>query len=197
MPFLRRATLGPVQDGEGSRSYGIWGFVAAFAALGLVGVVLLLLAGSGGPTTQLDTPQTLPETTTSVELPDGVSDVLVDGGTAAYVVEVPDAVEDVTDLEGAEAVVAPLSVRVDDAGRLATLEIGCAGSAQEVLAQVIVTSGEDAVTFAAVSLVPPGGPDCDDAVAPRTLELPLSEPLGRRAVVVVPQGTEVPDLGTG
>lgn len=44
------------------RTYGIWGFVAAFAALGAAGLVALLVVGTGaGGTEQLRTPQTIPE----------------------------------------------------------------------------------------------------------------------------------------
>lgn len=184
------------EQGEG-RTYGIWGFVAMFAMVALVGVVLLVLdGGSGGPTVVVPVEQTLPDRATSTTafdepLPDAVSEVLRDGGTTSFVLEPP---AGVTDDGSWSAVVAPMRVTVSPDGEDASLSIECARSSEEFVGQVIVTEGDTAVTFAAVALVPAGGPGCATGSAPRTLEVPLSEPLADRAVVVVPAGTEVPEL---
>jgi hypothetical protein len=193
--------------GEGERrTYGIWGFVAAFALLGLVGMVLLLLGvASGGGTSQVPTRQTLPDRATSTtststtqdtsvaQLPDGVTEVLSEGGTTSYVFGPPTGA-DTTSLQPA---VAPTTVRVADDGRTATLAIGCARSSEEFLAQVVVTEGDQTVTFASITVAPPGAPPCAPGAATRQVELGLVAPVADRAVVVVPPGAEVPSLPPG
>ncbi len=75
--------------------------------------------------------------------------------------------------------------------------MGCARSADEFLAQVVVTEDVRSVSFAAISVVPPDSLPCGDGAEPRRVELQLLEPLGERSVVVVPAGTEVPELVPG
>jgi hypothetical protein len=203
-----------VRDEGGERTYGIWGFVALFSLLTLMGVVLLLVSGgSDRGTTQVSSPQTLPATTSTtststaptstaptssvptaaseVDLPEGVTDVLREDGATSYVFAAP------ADIGGSslEAAVAPMGVRLADDGRTATLTVGCVRSSEEVLAQVLVTEGEQSVTFAAITVAPPDAPPCPTASEdPRTVELTLDRPLDGRSVVVVPAGTEVPPL---
>ncbi len=195
--------------GEGERrTYGIWGFVAAFASLGLVGMVLLLLGvASSGGTSQVPTRQTLPDRVTSTtstptsstkdtsgaQLPDGVTEVLSEGGTTSYVFAPPSGA-DTTSLQPA---VAPTTVRVAADGRTATLAIGCARSSEEYLAQVVVTEGDQTVTFASITVAPPGAPPCAPGAPTRQVELELVAPVADRAVVVVPPGAEVPSLPPG
>jgi hypothetical protein len=202
----------------GERTYGIWGFVAFFTLLCLIGVLLLVFGGgSGSGTTQVPTRQTLPEaagtgSTTSVDdgsatdggtdggtdgttpsgaaLPDGVTSVLSEGGTTSWAFR-PPAGADTTSLE---PVVAPTTVRIGADDRSATLTIGCARSAEEFLAQVVVTEGEQSVTFAAIAVVPPDSAPCAAGAAPRTVEIELVEPMAGRSVVVVPAGSTVPAL---
>lgn len=188
------------EQGE-ERTYSIWGFVAAFAVMCAIGIVLLLLGIGADPGTEVvPVPQTLPErasTTTTeapVELPDGVREVLRGDGTTSWVFDTPTASVGATDLS---AVVAPMRVTVSPDGRTASLVIDCAQSAEELLGQVVATEGETAVTFAAVALVAPGAPPCTESSAPRSVELELPESLGDRAVVVVPAGTELPELQPG
>ncbi len=197
----------------GERTYGIWGFVAFFTLLCVIGVLLLVFGGSsGGGTTQLPTRQTLPDaagtaSTTSADgtsseggtegttpsgaaLPDGVTSVLSEGGSTSWAFR-PPADADTTSLD---PVVAPTTVRIGDDDRSATLSIGCARSAEEFLAQVVVTEGERSVTFAAIAVVPPDAAPCAAGAAPRTVEIELVEPMAGRSVVVVPAGSTVPAL---
>lgn len=202
--------------GAQGRTYSIWIFVALFSVMALSGLVVLLIAGaSNDSTVQLMSPQTLPEedeqgststtgstdsitttdsTTTTTEpqipVPDGVVDVQRQEGSTSYVFEAP-ADADPTTLE---AVIAPMAVGVDAAGTTATLQIGCARSSEEFLAQVIVTDDDRSVTLAAVALVSPGAPPCPDGAELRRIELTLPRPLDGRAVVVVPTGTDVPPI---
>ena len=101
-----------MRDEGGERTYGIWGFVALFSLLTLMGVVLLLVSGgSDRGTTQVSSPQTLPATTSTTStstaptstaptssvpttasdaaLPDGVTDVLREDGATSYVFAAP------------------------------------------------------------------------------------------------------------
>jgi hypothetical protein len=188
------------EQGEG-RTYSIWGIVAALVLLCVVGIVLLLLGvGSNGGTEVVPVPQTLPDrasTTTSeapVELPEGVREVLRGDDTTSWVFDTPAAAADAAELS---AVVAPLRVTVAADGRTASLVVDCARSSEEFLGQVVVTEGDTAVTFAAVALVAPGAPACVQGAAPREVGLTLPEPVGDRAVVVVPAGTELPELQPG
>lgn len=247
-----RRHAGPVsRSGTGSareRTYGIWGFVAVFAAMSLVGVVLLLFGGGSSSGTEVvPTPQTLPEQladpgrsndtapdtdpdadtgtaegdgerdpvvggtaggsadgdaadaddtpmTDDTDLPPGVAQVMRDEGIVAYLFEVPPGV----DAEGTTPAVAPMRVQLADDGRSATVSVGCAVSSQEFLAQIAIAPGDTAVTFTAVALVPTGATaPCDPAAPARTVEVTLDEPVGQRAVVVVPSGTDVPQLSAG
>lgn len=209
--------------GAQGRTYSIWIFVGLFSVMALTGLAVLLVAGaSNDSTVQLMSPQTLPEeaaagdeagdedepgsttttttestastTTTTTEpqlpLPDGVVDVQRQEGSTSYVFEAPSDV----DPESLEVVIAPMAVGVDPAGTTATLQIGCARSSEEFLAQVIVTDDDRSVTLAAVALFAPGGPPCPAGAELRRVELTLPRPLDGRAVVVVPTGTDVPPI---
>jgi hypothetical protein len=188
------------EQGE-ERTYSIWGFVAAFVLMCVVGIALLLLGvGSDGGTEVVPVPQTLPDrasTTTTqqpVEVPDGVREVLRSEDTTSWVFDTPAAAVDGSELT---AVVAPMRVTVSPDGTTASLVIDCAQSSEELLAQVVVTEGDSAVTFAAVALAAPGAPPCSESSAPRAVELALPEAIGDRAVVVVPAGTTLPELLPG
>lgn len=204
--------------GAQGRTYSIWIFVGLFSFIALSGLVGLLVAGaSNDSTVQLMSPQTLPDdaaeqedptastsstasttttpsTTTTSEpelpVPEGVVDVQRQEGSTSYVFEAPSDV-DPTSLE---AVIAPMAVGVDPAGTTATLQIGCARSSEEFLAQVIVTDDDRSVTLAAVALFAPGAPPCPAGAELRRIELTLPRPLDGRAVVVVPAGTDVPPI---
>jgi hypothetical protein len=210
--------------GAQGRTYSIWIFIGLFSFIALAGLVGLLVAGgSNDSTVQLMSPQTLPDdaaetedptgstssspstsstasttstpsttTTTEPELPvpEGVVDVQRQQGSTSFVFEAPSNV-DPTSLE---AIIAPMAVGVDPAGTTATLQIGCARSSEEFLAQVLVTDDDRSVTFAAVALSAPGGPPCPAGAELRRVELTLPRPLDGRAVVVVPRGTDVPPI---
>ncbi len=205
-----------MHDSGPRRTFGIWGFVALFVAMGLAGLLALLTMGTGSPRTeQLETPQSLPEgwedaapsttgaddpTTTAAgtevttldgwPAPDGVVEVLVEGELTSYVFGTP------TDLarDGLEPVVAPMGVAVTDGGSAVELTIGCARSSEEFLAQVAVTEASDTITFVAVALATRGGAPCEQGATPLQMEVPLRDPVGDRSVVVVPPGASVPDL---
>jgi hypothetical protein len=222
-------------SGEGGpKTYSIWGFVACFSLLGVVGLVLLLTIGSpGAPTEQVGTRQTLSEevaapdavgkdvaasssstptsTTTSTTEPspsptstppadtappsqstaDGVTQVLTAEGSTSYVFRAPPDVE----LTTLETVVAPMTVRLSPDSGTAYLSVGCARSADEFLAQVLVQESETLVTFVAIAVAPPGGAPCPTSSAPRQVELKLTNPIAGRALSVIPWGTPVPPVG--
>jgi hypothetical protein len=214
-----------VHDSGPRRTFGIWGFVALFVAMGLAGVVALLVIGTGSPRTeQLDPPQSLPEdweeaASSTTEAP---STSGAQGATAAPGAETevttpdgwpaPDGVDEVLvegelvsyvfapppDLErdGLEPVVAPMGVAVTDGGAAVELTIGCARSPEEFLAQVAVTEASDTITFVAIALAPRDGAPCAQGATPFRMEVPLRDPVGDRSVVVVPPGASVPDLDT-
>lgn len=219
---------GAVQDSGPRRTFGIWGFVALFVAMGVVGLVTLLVMGTGSPRTeQLQTPQSLPDdweeaassttsaapSTTAAEgasdpagsgagtavttpdgwpAPDGVVEVLVEGELTSYVFAPPP--EPARD--GLDPVVAPMGAAVTDGGAAVELTIGCARSSEEFLAQVAVTEASDTVTFVAVALAPQGASPCAQGSDPFRMEVPLRDPVGDRAVVVIPPGAAVPELDT-
>ena len=56
----------------------------------------------------------------------------------------------------------------------------------------VVIVGDATVEVLPVVLVPVGAPPCAAEAAPRTVVVPLGEPLRTRAVVVAPAGPEVP-----
>ena len=204
------------EDGAG-RTYGLGLFITTFVIIALAGLIaLLVLGGGGGPTEQLSTRQTVPPTQspdteesddgsstpsegpTEATMPDGspapddVQEVRTEDGVTSYVFEVP---SDVTPSE-LEPSVAPTRAQLLEDGSGLVLEIGCAASAEEFLAQVSVGETEDTVTVAAVSLAPGGAAPCADDAAPRRLQVPLAEDGSDRSVVVVPPGTDIPDLET-
>lgn len=224
-------------SGEGGpKTYSIWGFVACFSLLGVVGIVLLLTMGSpGAPTEQVGTRQTLAEevsapdavgkdvaasssstttsTTTSTTEPersstststppadtvppsqgtaDGVTQVLTADGSTSYVFRAPSGVE----LTTLETVVAPMTLRLSEDSGTAYLSVGCARSADEFLAQVLVQESESLVTFVAIAVAPPGGAPCPATSTPRQVELKLTSPIAGRALSVIPWGTPVPPVG--
>lgn len=186
-------------------------FITTFVLIGLVGLVtLLVLGGGGGPTEQVSTRQTLPvgggdEATTSTPpgggpvttpdgkpAPEGVQEVRVSDGVTTFVFEVP---EDASTGQLA-AKVAPTGAELVEDGSALVLTIGCAGSSEEFLAQVSVGESVDTITVASVALVPASAPACDDGAPTRSIQVPLAEPAGDRSVVVVPPGTEIPELET-
>lgn len=185
-------------------------FITTFVLIGLVGLVtLLVLGGGGGPTEQVSTPQTLPvggddpatsspadggpvTTPDGAPAPEGVQEVRVSDGVTTFVFEVP---EDASTGELA-AEVAPTGAELVEDGSAIVLTIGCAGSSEEFLAQVSVGESVDTITVASVALVPASASPCEDGASTRSIQVPLVEPAGDRSVVVVPPGTEIPELET-
>ncbi len=209
-----------MEGDNGEPTYSIWWFVAAFVLIGAIGLAFVLRVGSDSPTIDISPPSTLPgstESTTSstvatpstttstgpiategpggqpvVTLPDGVTQVLTEGGTTSYALAVPEGAE-----LGSEASVAPVQVQVAEDGVTARLRILCGPTADDLPAQILVTEGDSTVTFAVISVGPRNGAPCPDDAVPLELTIPLPSPLGDRAVVVVPAGTSVPSLGEG
>jgi len=220
---------GAVRGDEGERSYALWGPVAVFVLLAMVGLGLLIFGGgSDTSTVQVPVSQTFPDDADegvlpennadgsdgtdsdgadpegaapaadpsgggAPPLPEGATEALRDGASTSYSFRPPPGVDGAS----LDAVVAPLRVSVGADGRTAELLVGCARSTDEFLAQVVVTEAGPSVSFAAIAVVPPESPPCGDGDEPRRVELQLLEPLGGRSVVVVPAGTEVPELQPG
>lgn len=202
-----------MRNDEGrERTYGIWGFVAAFVAACVVGIASLLFVGNPNSSTiQVPTSQTMPATVPGTadatapevagpttgdapepSLPPGVAQVLVEGDTTSYLFDAPSGVDPST----LEPVVAPLGVDVAQDGRTATLTVGCARSSDELLAQVLISESPQSVTFVAVAVAPVQGAACRTDVPGRTVGIELPHRIEGRVVVVVPVGTAVPPLAT-
>jgi hypothetical protein len=122
--------------------------------------------------------------------PEGVREVLTAEDATSYTFDISSEFP----AAGATTAVAPTRVTPAADGTSLTASVGCAASAQEVLGQLSVNEGAAAVTVVAVVLVPAGGAPCDPAAAPREVTVPLTQPLGTRAVVVVPAGTPIAQI---
>ena len=97
-----------------------------------------------------------------------------------------------TDPGSLESVVAPMTVQLDRDGTSATLRIGCARGAGELLGRVVVVDAADRLTIAAVALAPAGAPPCPSGSAPRRVEIELPQPVAGRTLVVATVGSPVP-----
>ncbi len=194
-----------MRDDDEPRTYSIWLFLGGFVLLGAVGLAALLtLGGPGTPTVQLPTRQTTTSSTVPPPTvpgggpaptvpgggpaPEGVRVVTVDGNAVAYGFTVPEELDRVA----VRAVVAPADVTPTADGGSLAVTVRCGAGAGEALAQLTVTEGDATVEVLPVVLVPVGAPPCAAEAAPRTVVVPLGEPLRTRAVVVAPAGPEVP-----
>ncbi len=203
---LRRRRPEADGDERPPRTFAWWSVLlvlAVVAAVGITGIVLGLADG-GSETTQVDAPQTTttldeerfppPGAAPTVTIadgraaPDGVTEVTNTGDTASFAFAVPPALA-ASPVVGA---VPPAKVVVAPGGDELELTVGCALSAGESLAQVSITFDVAALTVLPVVLAPTVGPPCDPAATPRSVRLPLAEPVGTRPVGVVPAGTAVP-----
>lgn len=125
--------------------------------------------------------------------PEGVIEVLETDEATSLLFATPAEV----DLDTWRPAVAPLSAFSSDGFETLTIRVACAASAEEVLAQVVVTEDDRAVTVLAVVLTPPDGPPCRAGSNAPPIDVPLRTPRGDRALVVVPAGTPVPELSQG
>lgn len=190
-------------DGE-PRTYGIFGFLAAFVVLGTVGLLAFLVLGnSRTPTVQLPAASTTagPTTTEAADdgtaapvtvpggapAPDGVTQVVSSGGVISYAFEAPATLAQTP----VQAEVPPTTATPTAGGTGLDVTVTCAGTAGEVLAQLSVTETATSVTVLTVVLAPAGAPPCTGEVL-RTVTVPLTSPLGARTVTVVPAGTPMP-----
>ena len=180
------------RDGaDGPRTISFWAIVAVAVVLFAVGMVLFLGGNPSGSTSQLDVSMRRPEVSgpslpDGSEVPDGVIDVLEADGALTYALEPP---PEWATVEGTPpATVAPVTVEQVDDGAALSLTVGCAGSAGEYLAQVGLTESASTITVMAVAVQPAAGAPCDPVAPRREFRLPLQEPVGSRAVVVVPPG---------
>ncbi len=197
-----------MSDQDQERTYSIWPFVAVFVVLGTVGLVGILMFGSPSTPTE-----TIPSFTTTTEAPtstgpdggaaevtvpggdpapDGVRDVVVDGDVTSYAFGTPESLAS----EPLRAFVARARATPDAAGTAIELDVSCTTSADEAIAQISVTATPTSITVLPVVIAPAsGGAACTPGTAPLRITLPLTEPVGGRAVVLVPAGTEVPPPG--
>jgi len=205
---------GKKSESSTAKTFGIWGFVAFFVLLSLVGVAALLFLGTPNsptepvvgeltPNTLLATSSTTASTSATENkvsntvpgggpAPAGVNQVLSSPGSLSFTYEIPPGF----DVQQAQTAVAPIRTRVVPNESAITAVVSCAQSSQEQLAQVSVSETAQSVTLAAVVLVPPNAPDCGAAVVPKEVTLPLASPIAQRTVLVVPPGTKVPQLGS-
>ena len=210
MAIRRRPPDVPHPAAESDRSVGIWGIVAIFVAIAVVGlVVLLFIAPDEDESVPVPTSQTLPEgyeePATSEQAagsaptlpggapaPEGVSEVDVGGGTTSLTFDPPaGATTDEGALaEGWTAQIAPARAEPSEDGSELLIRVGCGRSEDEFLAQLTVTEAETLVTVAAVAVAPDGGTPCPDGEPDRhVFTIQLGEPLGDRQLDVVPAGT--------
>lgn len=116
--------------------------------------------------------------------PDGVTEVLIDDGTTVLAFALPEG----TDPSGFDPQVAPVSAAILEDGRVLGVRVGCAGSQDELLAQLAVVESADGVALTAVALVPSGGAPCEPGTEAAFVEVPLRAPLDGRSVRVTPPG---------
>ena len=180
------------RDGaEGPRTISFWTIAAVAVVLLVVGIYLFVKGNPSGSTSQVDVSMRRPQASgpslpDGGEVPDDVIDVLEADGALTYALEAP---PEWRDYEGTPtATVAPATVEPVDGGAALRVEVGCAASAGEYLAQVGLTESASTVTVMAVAVQPDAGEPCDPAATPREFRLPLQEPVGSRTVVVVPPG---------
>jgi hypothetical protein len=189
-------------DEDQERTYSPWVVLAVFLVIGAVGLAGFLLFGGGtSPTEQLDVDQTTSTTTTTTTttlppvtapggepVPEGVQDVLVDGGVTSYAFTTPAALAQVP----IRTVVPRSTATPSEDGTRLTVVVECSVGVGEALAQLTVTEDTATVTVLPVTIAPADAPPCPPGAEPRTVTVPLTEPLGTRSVIVVPGGTEVP-----
>ena len=176
---------------EGPRTISFWAIVAVAVVLLVIGLFLFVKGNPSGSTSQLDVSMRRPQASgpslpDGGEVPDGVIDVLEVDGALTYALEPP---PEWADYEGTPTpMVAPVTVEQVDDGAALRVQVGCAASAGEYLAQVGLTESASTVTVMAVAVQPDAGAPCDPAAPTREFRLPLQEPVGARTVVVVPPG---------
>lgn len=194
--------MGVAADGEQQRTYSHWVVLAVLMVIGVVGLAgLFLLGGGRSSTEQLAVDQTTSTTTTTVPetvpavtvpggapAPEGVQDVLVDGPVTSYAFTTPPELAQVP----IRTVVPRSTATVSAAGTEVTVVVECSVGVGEALAQLTLTEDASSLTVLPVTIGPADAPACPADAAPRTITVPLSEPLGSRSVVVVPGGTQVP-----
>lgn len=129
-------------------------------------------------------PEVAPTFADGTAAPDGVTEILVDGDTTVLAFSLAEG----TDPGQLESRVAPVSAAILDGGRVLGVRVGCADSADAVLAQLAVVETSDAVTVTAVALVPSDGAPCVPGAESASVEVPLRAPLGDRSVRVTPPG---------
>ncbi len=116
--------------------------------------------------------------------PAGVTEVLLDGDTTVVAFELPEG----TDPGAFEPRVAPVSAAILDDGRALRVRVGCAASADELVAQLSIVEAVDGVTLTALVLLPPAGGPCVPGAEGASVEVPLRVPLDGRTVRVTPPG---------
>jgi len=116
--------------------------------------------------------------------PDGVTEVLLDDDATVLAFALPEG----TDPGAFAPRVAPVSAAILEDGRVLGVRVGCAASADELLAQLAIVEAGDGVTLTAVSLVPPDGAPCVPGTEAAFVEVPLRAPLQGRSVRVTPPG---------
>lgn len=194
--------MGVAADDDRERTYSPLVVLLGLVLVGLVGLAGLIVLGSGrSATEQVAVDQTTSTTTTTVAptaptvtapgggpVPDGVQDVLVDGPVTSYAFATPPELAQVP-----IRTVVPRSTATPSAdGTQLTVVVECAVGVGEALAQLTLTEDATALTVLPVTIGPADAPPCPADAAPRTVTVPLAEPLGSRPVIVVPGGTEVP-----
>jgi hypothetical protein len=200
-------------DGTPERTYGAWGIVGVFVALGLIGLfVLLFIRPSGDESVRVPTSQTMPEgyedpaasdpddegersaaptLPGGAPAPEGVSSVEAADGTTSVTFDPPaGATTDEGELAaGWTPAIATAVVEPTEDGRELVIRVPCSTAEDEFLAQLTVTEADAVVTVAAVVVVPDSAAPCADSQDRHVLTVRLTEPLGSRQLTVVPEGT--------
>ncbi len=173
------------------KGVSIWVVAAICVVLLAVGIVMLVGGDTQGSTSLVEVSQRRaappgPMMPDGSDVPEGVAEVHEADGARTYALVAP---AGWLEVEGEpDALIAPLTFEQVDGGSTLAISVGCAASADEYLAQLAVTETPASVTVMAVAVQPDDGAPCDPAAPQREFRLPLQDPAGSRAVVVVPAG---------
>lgn len=193
------------------RTFSTWIFIAAFAALGAVGIFLFISGDRQGSTEIVPTQQSGASATTtpagSADTDPAVAPAPGDetaaspgvdsgrvSGTNSFTFEPPAAFASIP--PGDLRAEVPPATATAAGDRSINLTVECGYSIDEFVAQIVVNEGADVVTVAPTVIVPVGGNPCPTDAPAREFELPLDAPLGTRPIVVVPAGTALPGAGS-
>lgn len=189
-------------DGE-ERTFSIWPLLGLMAALGAVGLYLVLALGGSATSSTGALPADPSTTTTTVapstsavptptfpggeQAPERIREVRTQPGEARYIYRLPAELS----AEPTSAVVAPTDAKVNAEGTAVEVTMTCAPTLGSVPAGIVVNEDPVEVRVTGIAVGFQLGEPCPALQVIETLTIPLDEPLGVRRLVVDPPGTKV------